>query len=188
MIVAVKLDSHPFYIKIWIWPCLDRITRGSHYLVSELGSINQVISFWNFRFLLFPQKFLSVQFLLLLDFAAYQKNKNKLVISFYYCSKYISSIKNKKFQLDPTVGLRIMIVAIKLDNCTFYVKIWIWHFLNRIRYNLINGAKLWYQMMRNQTFIGLCRRRLSNGKVDQINSVLAQIWYSYYWGPNRITY
>jgi hypothetical protein len=44
---------------------------------------------------LFPQKFLSVQFLLLLDFAAYKKIK-KLVISLCYCSKYISSIKNKK--------------------------------------------------------------------------------------------
>ena len=30
------------------------------------------------------------------DFAAYQKNKNKFVISFCYCSKYISSIKNLK--------------------------------------------------------------------------------------------
>jgi hypothetical protein len=30
------------------------------------------------------------------DFAAYQKNKNKFVISFCYCSKYISSIKNFK--------------------------------------------------------------------------------------------
>jgi hypothetical protein len=44
---------------------------------------------------LFPQKFLSVQFLLLLDFAAYQYKK-KLVISFGSCSKYISSIKKRK--------------------------------------------------------------------------------------------
>jgi hypothetical protein len=41
------------------------------------------------------QKFLSVQFLLLLDFAAYQKTK-KIVILFGYCPKYISSIKKKK--------------------------------------------------------------------------------------------
>jgi hypothetical protein len=27
-----------------------------------------------------------------------------------------------KFQLDPTIGLRIMIVVVKLDSCTFYVK------------------------------------------------------------------
>jgi hypothetical protein len=45
---------------------------------------------------LFPQKFLSAKFLLLLDFAAYQKNKKVLAISFCYCSKYISSIKKEK--------------------------------------------------------------------------------------------
>jgi hypothetical protein len=28
-----------------------------------------------------------------------------------------------KYQLDPVVGLRIMIVAVKLDSYTFYVKI-----------------------------------------------------------------
>jgi hypothetical protein len=50
------------------------ITRFASF-VSEFGSINQVISFWNFCFLLFLQKFLSVQFLLLLDFTAYQKTK-----------------------------------------------------------------------------------------------------------------
>jgi hypothetical protein len=27
-----------------------------------------------------------------------------------------------KFQFDPTVGLRIMTVAVKLDRCTSYVK------------------------------------------------------------------
>ena len=72
-------------------------SRGSHHLVSELGSINQVISFWNFCFLLIPQKtnFLNVQFLLLLDFAAYKK-LNNFVILFYYCPKYISSIKKKE--------------------------------------------------------------------------------------------
>jgi hypothetical protein len=32
----------------------------------------------------------------LLDFAAYKKNKKNLFISLCYCSKYISSIKNKK--------------------------------------------------------------------------------------------
>jgi len=64
-----------------------------HHLVSELGSINQVISFQNFYFLLIPQKFFNIQILLLLEFAAYKK---KIVISFCYCSKYISSIKNKK--------------------------------------------------------------------------------------------
>jgi hypothetical protein len=28
-----------------------------------------------------------------------------------------------KFQLDPAIGLRIIIVAVKLDSYTFYVKI-----------------------------------------------------------------
>jgi len=37
------------------------------------------------------KKFLSIQFLLLFEFAAYKK----IFISFCYCSKYISSIKNK---------------------------------------------------------------------------------------------
>jgi len=41
---------------------------------------------------LIPQKFPNLQFLLLLQFAANKKN----VISLCYCSKYISSIKNKK--------------------------------------------------------------------------------------------
>jgi hypothetical protein len=39
-----------------------------------------------------------------------------------------------KFQLDPTVRLRIMIVAVKLDRCTFYVKIRIWPCLDHIIY------------------------------------------------------
>ena len=61
-------------------------------MVSELG-----YTLLKFSFLVVSaKKFLSVQFLLLFDFAAYQKNNKKLVISFYYCSKYISSIKNKK--------------------------------------------------------------------------------------------
>jgi hypothetical protein len=75
--------------------CVTTWSRGSHHLVSELGSINQVISFWNFHFLLFPQKkFLSIQFLLLLIFAAYQKKK--IVISFGFWPKYISGIKKKR--------------------------------------------------------------------------------------------
>jgi hypothetical protein len=41
---------------------------------------------------LFPQKFLGVQFLLLLDFAAYKK----IVISFGYSPKYISNKKKGK--------------------------------------------------------------------------------------------
>jgi len=39
-----------------------------------------------------------------------------------------------------------------------------------------------------KTFIGFCRRKLNKGKLDQINSKLAQIWESDYWGPNRTTY
>jgi hypothetical protein len=61
-------------IGVFAYGLCDHVwSRGSHQLVSDLGSINQVISFWNFCFLLFPQKFLSVQFLLLLEFAAYKK-------------------------------------------------------------------------------------------------------------------
>jgi len=42
--------------------------------------------------------FLSIQFLLLLDFVAYQEKKIKILFffSFYYCPKYMSSIKKKK--------------------------------------------------------------------------------------------
>jgi hypothetical protein len=36
--------------------------------------------------------FLSIQFLLLLEFAAYKK----IIISFCYCSKYINTIKKKR--------------------------------------------------------------------------------------------
>ena len=32
-------------------------------------------------------------------------------------------------------------------------------------------------------FIGFRRRKLNKEKLDQINSKLAQIWYSNYWGP-----
>jgi len=84
-------------ISILIVGCVTTWSRDLHQLVSELDSINQVISFWNFRFLLFPQNFLIVQFLLLLDFAAYKKIK-KIVISFCYCPKYISSIKKWRKQ------------------------------------------------------------------------------------------
>jgi len=38
------------------------------------------------------------------------------------------------------------------------------------------------------TFIGFCRRKLNKGKLDQINSELAQMWYSNYQGPKRTTY
>jgi hypothetical protein len=62
-------------ISILIVGCVTTWSRGSHHLVSELGFINQVISFWNFCFLLIPQKFLGIKFLLLLDFVAYQKTK-----------------------------------------------------------------------------------------------------------------
>jgi hypothetical protein len=100
-------------------------------LVSELGYI-----LLKFSFLVFSaKKFLSVQFLLLFDFAAYQKNNKKLVISFYYCSKYISSIKNKK------------------------------------KREKIKAKKKSFKM----TFIGFCRRKLNKGKLDQINSELAQM-------------
>jgi hypothetical protein len=37
-----------------------------------------------------------------------------------------------KCQPDPKVGLRIMTIAVKLDSCTFYIKIWIWPCLDRI--------------------------------------------------------
>jgi len=54
--------------------CVTTWSRGSHHLVSELGFINQVIS-------------LILQHI--------KKNKN-FFISFYYCPKYISSIKKEK--------------------------------------------------------------------------------------------
>jgi hypothetical protein len=44
---------------------------------------------------LFPQKFLSVQFLFLLDFAAYKKTNKIFFISFSYCLKYIGRIKKE---------------------------------------------------------------------------------------------
>jgi hypothetical protein len=50
-----------------------------------------------------------------------------------------------KFQLNPTIGLRIMIVVVKLDRCAFYVRIWIWLFFScpdRINYKLF-----WPQVM-----------------------------------------
>jgi hypothetical protein len=37
-------------------------------------------------------------------------------------------------------------------------------------------------------FIGFCRRKLNKGKLDQINSELAQSTYSDYWAPNQTTY
>jgi hypothetical protein len=45
-----------------------------------------------FSFLVDSEKFLSIQYLLLLEFAVYKK----IVISFCYCSKYISSIKKNR--------------------------------------------------------------------------------------------
>jgi hypothetical protein len=77
---------------------------------------------------LFPQKILSVQFLLLLDFAAYKK---KIVISFFYCPKYVSRIKKEK----------------QKENKKSF----------------------------KETFIGFCCIELNKGKLDQINSELAQI-------------
>ena len=72
----------------------------------------------------------------------------KIIISFCYCSKYISNIKNKKKEKRE-----------------------------------MQKKKLFKKM-----FIGFCRIKLSKRKLDQINSELAQIWYSNYWGPNRTTY
>jgi hypothetical protein len=63
---------------------------GLHHLVSELGSINQIIPFWNFRFLLFPQKFLSVQFFLLLKFVI-----NKKLLFGYVIVQNISVASNR---------------------------------------------------------------------------------------------
>jgi hypothetical protein len=37
-------------------------------------------------------------------------------------------------------------------------------------------------------FIGFCRKKLNREKLDQINSELAQLWDSNYWGPNHTTY
>jgi hypothetical protein len=97
-------------------------------LVSELCSINQVNPFEIFGSCCFRKKILSVQFIY----------KKKIVVSFYYCSKYISSIKNKKREK-------------KKEKKSF-----------------------------KKTFIGFCRRKLNKGKLDQINSELAQILESDY--------
>ena len=79
--------------------CVTMWSRGSHHFVSKLGSIYQVISLCNFHSCCFCKKkikkFLGVQFLFLFDFCSISKNKKKLVISFGYCPKYISCIKNK---------------------------------------------------------------------------------------------
>jgi hypothetical protein len=110
-------------------------SQDSHHLVSELGSINHVISFCIFVSCCFHNKFLSVQCLILLEFATYKK---KIIISFYYCSKYISSIKKSK------------------EKKSF-----------------------------KKMFIGFYRRKLNKGKLDQMNSELAQSWYYDYWVPNH---
>jgi len=55
---------------------------------------------------LIPQKkkkFLSIQFLLLLEFAAYKK---QFVISICYCSKYISTIKKTKEKREKQKKIR----------------------------------------------------------------------------------
>jgi len=53
--------------------CLTACSRGSHHLVSESGFITQLYPSKIFVSC-FHKKFLSVQFLLLLEFAAYKKN------------------------------------------------------------------------------------------------------------------
>ena len=58
--------------------CLIACSRGSHHLLSKLSSCNQVISFLNCCFSLFPWC------------------PNDFVISFYYCPKYINSIKKRE--------------------------------------------------------------------------------------------
>jgi len=39
-----------------------------------------------------------------------------------------------------------------------------------------------------KTFICFCRKKLNEGKLDQINLELAEMLYSDYRGPNRTTY
>jgi len=72
--------------------CVTTWSWGSHHLVSELGTINQVISFWNFHFLLFPQKNPMSNFFFSLNL----QHIKKFVILFCYCLKYINSIKKQK--------------------------------------------------------------------------------------------
>ena len=64
-------------------------SQGLHHLLSKLGSINLVISFWNFRFFVVSAQILSVQFLLPLDFSAYKKICYFLLLLFkiYYSTK-----------------------------------------------------------------------------------------------------
>jgi hypothetical protein len=73
--------------------CVTMWSRGLHLLVSELGSINQVLSFWNFCFLLFPQK---IPLCPISSSPWFYSILKKIVILFGYCPKYISSIKKRK--------------------------------------------------------------------------------------------
>jgi hypothetical protein len=77
---------------VWVaWPCDHEVCIIWYQSLATLIRLYPseiFVSCW-----LRKKKFLSIQFLLLLEFAAYKK---KIVISLCYCSKYISSIKNKK--------------------------------------------------------------------------------------------
>jgi len=71
-------------VTMWSW--------GSYHLVSELGSINQVISFWIFCSCCFRKNSLVSNFF----FSLILQYIKRLVILFDYCPKYISSIKKRK--------------------------------------------------------------------------------------------
>ena len=92
MTVALKLDSCTFYVKIWIWPCLDRFKMGAcfmKFIVLQRSLMRcNIISKW--------QGFINV---------------------------------SESFSYKDSLFIN---VAVKLDSCTFYVKIRIWSCLDRI--------------------------------------------------------
>jgi len=53
------------------------------------------------------------------------------------------------------VGLRIMTIAVNLDGCTFYVKIRIWHFLDRIIPSLFKMIHPWITNKLDGQFLSL---------------------------------
>jgi hypothetical protein len=67
--------------------CVTMWSWGSHHLVSELGSINQVISFWIFSFLVVSAKTSLVSNFF---FSLILQHIKKIVISFGFCPKYIN--------------------------------------------------------------------------------------------------
>jgi hypothetical protein len=113
MLNSVKLNGRNFYAKIRIWPCLVRITRLNRIIwclcmwvawprdhevrIIWYQSLDPLIRLYLSKIFVscFCKNSLvsNVFFSLILQ---HIKNKIKNIISFYYCPKYISSIKKRK--------------------------------------------------------------------------------------------